>query len=232
MRPPETAIRGSFPGGMVDDLDEAAAYPAQWWPRPLPAIPDRPHMPELVAAWIEARLRDTNCFLEYGMGGSTRLAAALNVPQIVSVESDRNFARAVAQPLRKSESTSVLSIVHANIGPTRKWGYPMNFKAFRRWPNYALRAWEFVRKEGLSPDLVLIDGRFRVGCFLASLVEARPGTTIAFDDYLSRPRMYGTVERFLPPTQVIDRCAIFTVPAEVPLREIALALARYGSQPE
>ena len=36
----------------------------------------------------------------------------------------------------------------------------------------------------LVPDLILIDGRFRVCCFLSSLKYGNVGTKILFDDYL------------------------------------------------
>jgi hypothetical protein len=129
-------------------------------------------------------------------------------------------------------SESRIEIVRANIGPTGEWGYPTGFEAFRRWPDYLLDAWERIRALSLSPDLVLIDGRFRVGCFLASLLESRPGTIIMFDDYLSRMGEYSHVEAFLAPTEFVDRCAIFTVPEEVRVRDVGLALARFVCRPE
>lgn len=189
-------------------------------------------MPDAVVDWLEARLKQSRCFLEYGSGGSTRLAGVLNVPRIVSVESDRNFARAVRVAVKKSGSKSVHTTIVPNIGKTKAWGYPVGFEAFRLWPNYALRAWEFIREKNLSPDLVLIDGRFRVGCFLASLMEARPGTAILFDDYVPRQDVYGLVERYLAPSELIDRSAAFVVPESIPLRDIARALARFISVPK
>jgi hypothetical protein len=196
------------------------------------AIPERPFMPAAVVSWLEARLRETQCFLEYGAGGSTRLAASLGVPRIISVESDRAFALAVKRAVAHSGSASILNLVHADIGPTKEWGYPADFRTLRRWPNYALGAWDYLRQKDMSPDLVLIDGRFRLGCFLISLLEARPGTVIAFDDYVPRREFYGAVERFVRPSEVIDRCAIFHVPKSLPERAVARALARYVSLPD
>jgi len=40
-------------------------------------------------------LTASQCYLEYGSGGSTRLAASLDVPIIYSVESDQAFLNAV-----------------------------------------------------------------------------------------------------------------------------------------
>jgi hypothetical protein len=43
------------------------------------------------------------------------------------------------------------------------------------------------RRGAVKPDLVLIDGRFRLACFLHPLLAAAPGTPILFDDYTNRP---------------------------------------------
>ena len=53
-----------------------------------------------------------------------------------------------------------------------------------------------------TPDLILIDGRFRVLCFLTSLKFSPKGTKILFDDYRDR-QFYHIVEEFCP---IIDRC--------------------------
>ena len=57
----------------------------------------------------------------------------------------------------------------------------------------------------------MIDGRFRVACFLNSLLNADPNTIILFDDYINRPH-YHIVEEFLKPTQSCGRQACFVVP--------------------
>lgn len=219
-----------------EELTGAASYPDTWWKAapaepPVYEVPHRPHMPERAAAWLEAQLGESRCLLEYGMGGSTFLAAGTGVADIVSVESDARFAKAVRKEIESAGFKSRLHLVSADIGPTGKWGVPMSFKMFRRWPSYALDVWEHVREKGLAPDFILIDGRFRVGCFFASLMEAPAGTTIMFDDYLSRRQVYSVVEQFLAPAELIDRAAIFTVPDSVPLRNLAFALARYVSRP-
>lgn len=197
-----------------------------------PIVPDRPHMPEAVVSWLEAQLRRSRCFLEFGSGGSTRLAASLNVPEIVTIESDPTFMDAVRAALEKDQTASNCALIYADVGQTQQWGYPLNFAGFRRWPNYALGAWDYLRENRLSPDLILIDGRFRVGCFLVSLLDARPGTKILFDDYDDRKEVYGSVEKFVTPTRLLDRSAVFTVPEKLPRQAVARALARYISIPD
>ena len=196
------------------------------------SVPERPHMPEPVIAWLEEKLRLSTCFLEYGSGGSTRLAASIGVPHIVSVESDRAFAAAVHAAVTSSETQSLCKVIHADIGRTKGWGHPVGFEAFRRWPNYSLAPWDFLRGNHPAPDLILIDGRFRVACFLASLLEAQPGTAILFDDYGDRVARYGHVEAFVRPAEQIDRSAVFVVPEKLPIRAVARSLARFACIPD
>lgn len=210
------------------DKDEAAATAVST----VTAVAEKPHMPDAVVAWLDAQLRETQCFLEYGSGGSTRLAASLNVPRIVSVESDVAYIDAVRDAVTGMQTVSACVMIHANLGETQNWGYPRDFARFRRWPNYTLSAWDYLRKHDLSPDLILIDGRFRVACLLAALLEARPGTPILFDDYDDRKKLYGAVERILSPTRLIDRSAIFTVPETLDLPVVARALARFINIPD
>ena len=67
-------------------------------------VPALPHMPEAGIAKLRELLTVSQCYLEYGSGGSTRLAASLDVPIIYSVESDQAFLNAVAGALGATRS--------------------------------------------------------------------------------------------------------------------------------
>jgi hypothetical protein len=101
---------------------------------------------------------------------------------------------------------------HADIGPTREWGNPADRSKVHLWPRYCSGVWARIANERLpQPDLVLIDGRFRVACLLATLVMGRPGTRILFDDYFDRPA-YHRVETWAMPIGRAGRMAEFIVP--------------------
>ncbi len=91
--------------------------------------------------------------------------------------------------------------------------------------------WKRLARAGLTPDLVLIDGRFRVACFLTTLLQARPGTIVLFDDYVGRNERYGQVETYVQPDRLVERMAVFTVPHELPVHDIALDLATFYMDP-
>lgn len=196
------------------------------------AIPELPAMPPACIEFMQDRLAASDCFLEYGAGGSTRLAARLNVRSIYSVESDAAFMQAVEDSVkRQGETRSRLHTLVQNIGATGEWGYPLDSRNADKWPEYPLAVWDLIRKNGDSPDLILIDGRFRPACMLASILHARVGATIVLDDYVGREERYGVVMRYAEFSGYLDRMAIFHQAAAVDLRSIAIDLARYCVNP-
>lgn len=177
----------------------------------LPKIPSVPAMPpDVVRAFREA-MSSSKCYLEYGSGGSTVMACEAKIPSVICVESDLVWLKAVREKLNGHHRPEALHLRHVNIGPTREWGYPVSEKQWRHWPLYALDCWNLCRNRNLQPDLVLIDGRFRVSCFLATLIFAQEGCRVFFDDYADRPH-YHQVERFLKPVRIIGRAAEFLIP--------------------
>lgn len=78
---------------------------------------------------------------------------------------------------------------------------------------------------------MLVDGRFRVACFLASLLSATPGTLIIRDDYAGRRGKYAIAESHAPLRAMLGRAALFEVPEQVDVSAAALDLARYAINP-
>lgn len=189
-------------------------------------IPRRPHMPDETVAFLGEKLGGSRCYLEYGAGGSTRMAVLARVPHVFSVESDPDFARAVRRAVSHDVRNTFVKVRTTNIGPTKEWGYPQSNDSVGLWPEYPLGIWRYIEAEGVTPDLVLIDGRFRVACFLASLLQTKPGAIILFDDYLGREKRYDSIEEYLKPKEYRDRLAVFEVPEFLPTARIAIALSR------
>jgi hypothetical protein len=176
-------------------------------------VPEAPIMPAAGTAALTEALGATRCYLEYGSGGSTLLAVRSGVPDLVTIESDRPWLDAVRAGLGDRLRPDRHHLRHADIGPTAQFGTPASERAWRRFPGYALDAWSFCRERDLEPDLVLIDGRFRAACLLATLIHARPGTRVLFDDYAERSA-YHVASDFAAPPRMIDRLAAFTVPEQ------------------
>ncbi|MCX6895555.1 MAG: hypothetical protein NTZ16_08695 [Verrucomicrobia bacterium] len=111
-------------------------------------------------------------YLEYGAGGSTKLVAALpQIATITSVESDPAYLRdhlAGDAAIQAATQAGRLRFLVADIGPIGEWGYPADASKDYLWPDYALCPY----RHGYRPDVILIDGRFRVACGLLAALQA------------------------------------------------------------
>ncbi len=149
----------------------------------------------------------------FGRGARSRRAGgAMNAPASESLGAD---SRSELLFLGKSADMEAKGLpgrivpLYCDIGPTREWGHPQDSTHWRRFPDYAVLPWRYVGENGLHPELVLIDGRFRVACMLATCVSIRSEVEILVDDYGNRPN-YHVVEEIMRPIQIVDeRMAIF-----------------------
>lgn len=177
-------------------------------------VPQTPAFTPESERWFRDKIVRSNFYLEFGSGGSTILAARASC-RTITIESDRRFANAVDAALAPGHK---VKIIHADIGIVRSWGHPLfqrkSKKRLERWATYTQVAEQEISGYGEFPDLVLIDGRFRLACALevASWARARSATTtIMFDDYFGRP-YYHLVEDFIgEPIERLDRAAIFKI---------------------
>lgn len=214
----------------VADVELTAEWPTALALRAVqqaPEVPETPFMPTLLVNRIRELLAGATCYLEYGTGGTTVLAARLGVPLSYCVESDPSWLSAVEHKTSRIDSRRRLILLHADIGPVDARGYPGQLQGTAV-GDYVLDVWRRLRADDASPDVILIDGRFRVACFLASLLHARPGTRIVFEDYRNRP-FYQSVERIVAPNVFHDRAAEFVVPDRVPRDSAWSLLAQHAA---
>ncbi len=178
---------------------------------------------------LSEALAGAQTYLEFGCGGSTASAIAAGVSTIVSVESDPEWATSVAG-YAKANGRPDVEVLHADVGPTRSWGYPADDSAVDRWPTYAMRPWASLHAQGLTPDLVLIDGRFRLACLAISLLTCAPGTPLLFDDYVDRA-VYHELDDISPDRSVHGRLVRFVVPEGLDRVRCADVLSRALYEP-
>jgi hypothetical protein len=187
-------------------------------------VPSEPHFDEESTVYFRKQLESARNYLEYGSGGSTILANSL-VNTLVSVDSDPSFIADVRRKLAEEGGRKAMAkLIYVNIGLTEDWGMPVFTKPtrrrVRRWEDYPTAPWRFYRSIAQQPDLILVDGRFRVACVLESLLSLSPlcNTKILLDDYDGRPH-YQVVERFadlemvgrmavLRPRRLVDRIQV------------------------
>jgi|688.fasta_scaffold17719_9 hypothetical protein len=148
---------------------------------------------------------NSNClYLEYGLGGSTLIAHSTGAKCLV-VDSDLRYVNAINDRPR-------LTKLHANIGKVGPYGAPI-FSTFRKL-NYKLgvlySSKPYLYFETLNPDLVLIDGRYRLACALQLIKHNPKGNWVMMiDDYVERSE-YHEIERFAYLMHVIEnRVGVF-----------------------
>ena len=151
---------------------------------------------------FEVNLNSATRYLEYGTGGSTKLAAKTNtLLSITSVESDPTYLSEhviVDESVAASARSRRLTFLIVNIGSTGKWGHPRDRSKAYLWPNYALCPY----LHGHRPDLILIDGRFRVACGIVAALHV-PEATVLIHDYTNRPQ-YHVLEQFYDIERTVD----------------------------
>ncbi|WP_192931289.1 hypothetical protein [Gemmobacter serpentinus] len=170
---------------------------------------------EAEAEVLQKHYAEAKVILEYGSGGSTVLAAQKPGKLIFSVESDRAWFTALQRKFDEAELPSLPIMYHADIGPTGAWGRPLDDRGWAGFYRYPLAIWAqpFFRQ----PDLVLVDGRLRAACFVATCLNTRKPVTILFDDYENR-QSYKVVEALAQPNAIVGRMAVFHImPREWPV---------------
>jgi tetratricopeptide (TPR) repeat protein len=184
-------------------------------------------MPAKAQDVVSELLAKSKCFLEYGAGGSTILAAARGVNHVYSVESDQAFFQDIERQINEMNTKSKFHPVYVDLGKTGKFGYPEDKSKVKAWPNYPTNVWHRLSQEGQTPDLILVDGRFRVACFLASLLSCQTGTYLMFDDYYDRPH-YHVAEKYAKVVRKVGRLAIFLLENSFDCQSVAFDLAKYS----
>jgi hypothetical protein len=190
----------------------------------------RPAMSPLETKRYCKLLECAKIVLEFGSGGSTILAAEQPNLQITSVDTDVSWFDRLREfaPVRAAEREGRLRFVAIDVGPTKEWGYPTDQRAIERWPMYSTAPWSSVQT---APDLILIDGRFRVACALeAARRRTLNGATIAIHDF--QRRHYQIARLFLKRIEMVERLAIFRRRTVISSFLVDLALKAYRYDPK
>ena len=144
----------------------------------------------------------STCYGEYGMGTSTQWVLRNTSAKVVAVDTSQHWV----QEVERQNQSDRLDAKWIDVGVLADWGRPLSYTHRHAFTDYITSIWT----RGIKPDLVLVDGRFRVCCFLQSMLSAKPGTRIIFDDYMDRP-WYHVVEEIAARLEVCGRQALFEV---------------------
>jgi hypothetical protein len=140
-------------------------------------------------------------YVEIGCGQSTVYCCTLkHLNKIVAIDTSSTWLKYVEHLV---PNDSKVTLHHTNFGKVGEWGRPLNYTHIDQLHDYTSAVFKYC-----NPDLILIDGRFRVFCFLFTLQEATIGTRIIFDDYTNRPH-YHIIETVVRPIETCGRQALF-----------------------
>lgn len=156
---------------------------------------------------------------EYGVGETTIWAYKNTQVNIISVDTSLVWIEKVKSNIQESKRVDIGWI---DLGELKRWGQPISYDKKEFIYDYV----KFIWSKKTKPQLVLIDGRFRVCCFLYSLMQASPGTKIIFDDYAKRPH-YHIVEDFIKPTEIYGRQGLFIVPKNLDYKNIKKTVSKF-----
>ena len=147
-------------------------------------------------------------YFEFGSGGSTIQASLRqNIQSITSVESDNEWYKRISQMLSQDNRVN-MKYVHVNSIPG-KFGHPF--------PKGSVIANKYAGLiEGHSPDIVLIDGRFRVACALKCFCNISNNSVILFDDFLNRPEYHIVLNYYDIIEKTDDNCMVVLKKKECP----------------
>lgn len=164
-----------------------------------------------VATRVRHEYARADTILEYGSGGSTVMAAEMGGKTLFSVETDPVWGNDIRAYLDAVHPEADIHMHHADIGPTKEWGLPEHYSKLNalKYLRYSRSVWD--RPDFKHPDLILIDGRFRIGCFYTCLSRITQPTRILVDDFADRPFLRNNIQRLMHPAQVVGRMGLFDV---------------------
>tara|TARA_Y100001958_G_C21153987_1_gene489453 strand:+ start:166 stop:801 length:636 start_codon:yes stop_codon:yes gene_type:complete len=127
------------------------------------------------------KLKRSRYYFEYGSGSSTLIANKFK-KKFLSIELDKLYYDIIKKKINKKGKIKFI-----NIGPVGEFSYPL-VKLKGRIKKY-VECIDEEFKKNTYPDLILVDGRFRVACCLNLLKfeKINKGScTIIIDDYTKR----------------------------------------------
>ena len=184
----------------------------------------QPRMSEAEIRLFESFLRCADRYMEFGSGGSTCLAAGLVRSSVLAVDSSHPWLTNIATHCSQNDLPIKPDLIHVDIGATGDWGYPTDPTTRDTWPSYHRLVWTNPGTDDI--DLYLIDGRFRVACFMQAVLRAERNSIILFHDFRSRAH-YAAVREVAREIAVAEDLSVFVPLTETPRHHVEELIVAY-----
>jgi hypothetical protein len=189
----------------------------------------RPAMLDTELALFESVVACSKAYAEFGCGGSTAYAAHLVADSVTSVESSLEWLEKTQTFCMQKKLRVKPHFVHTDIGLTRTLGYPADDSCMGKWPNYHTTIWTSVESL-VKADTYLIDGRFRVACFMQAMLHTSVHGIVLMHDYANRPE-YHVIAAFARELARADNLSVFQRASHFDEVQAAACLANYAHDP-
>lgn len=154
--------------------------------------------------YFKKKLNNCKFYFEYGSGSST-LYVDKKFKKYISIETDKSFYSLIKTKLKKKNSLKFMS-----LGLVGEFSYPFYVNK-NKIKSYVESIDIFIHKKSF-PDLILIDGRFRVACCL-NLLKFKEiinnKSIIILDDFRKREN-YKVLKRYFS-IKMVGRFGILKV---------------------
>jgi hypothetical protein len=174
-------------------------------------------------------LANKRSYVEFGSGGSTFVASSTVSGSVISVDSSQEWLGKVAAQCREAGTRVTPLLRFVDLGPIGAWGVPKDTSLRATWPAYHTDVWS-VEGAG-NADVYFVDGRFRVACFLKSLLHCRQDSVLMFHDFDSRPR-YHIVRDFASEIANDGDLSVFVPRVGIDMHRMMAVLDKYSENPE
>ena len=171
------------------------------------------------ANFLKKKILNSKLFLEFGSGNTT-IFAMENGINCFTIESDRNFYFYLKKIVKKK-------IFFYSLGFVEFYSYPLFrsnfFKQFykKRALTYSSKIFKKFDNENTLPDLILVDGRYRVLCMLNIFIFLKKNdldkTCVVLDDYKSRS-YYNIINQFFD-VEIIGRLGVCVIKKNISIDE-------------
>jgi hypothetical protein len=171
------------------------------------------------------------CYMEFGAGESTQYAVSKpSIRKIDCIESSSQFLKehVLNQPgIAGAVAGGRLKFHTFDFGKMGNWGHLTSTDKKHMWPAYSLA----VFAQPQNPDLVLIDGRFRVATTLSTILNTPEDTKIIIHDFWNRPR-YHILLKFLAVETRVDTLGVFRKKKPLKIEKMQSLLRKYQYLPK
>jgi hypothetical protein len=194
-------------------------------------IPSAPRMSAGELELFDVVIADKKLVIEFGMGGSTLRLLQKSAAKVISVESDPRWSAAIAKTDLASESLARgrLVICPVDVGEVGSLGFPKDKSKADLWEEYWTAPWRGT--DGDDPDLVFVDGRFRVACALNALLRGSASLTIMIHDFWARPHYQQALLKHIENVERADTLGVFVARKGLDRAQVAEDLAKVVKDP-